>query len=589
MNDERDEIRRRVDLVSLVGSEIPLKRNGKTFKGLCPFHDDRNPSFTVSAETGRYKCWSCGESGDVFTWVMKRRNVDFAEALTTLAKLAGVTLTTRGGPPASQRQEWASAMEDSLAFFRSQLQRSTPALEYCANRNLPKDVLDLWEMGYAPDVGDALASHLKKGGHSLTECKSLFLVDQDARGGYFDKFRGRLMFPIRDERGELVAFGGRLLGTGNPKYINSGDTPLYRKSRVLYGMNLAKVALNKGRQAVLVEGYLDVIACHRAGVTQALASLGTSLAEDHAKLLARWTDEVVILYDSDAAGQKASARAVGILQPEALRVRVALMPEGDDPDTLLNRDGPAGVIAAVKGALLPLDYQLQAIDARLSPDTDQYWVEAVEALADAENHLELDKHLVKLASRYPGFNDPRAAQTALRKQVTLIRRTKKAVHEPGKVGALITTRMVPLAPLHSAEVVVFTAFLTEEHRELAWPFVCKADLFLTARAAALSTAISTGFGDAMPTGPVGNWLHVIEPESARQELDDLIELFHGKNLHQEAILQAVERLHKERMTPRFSDLANKQDDPDAKNEFFLRLVKSKPAYQQIDGPKDSLF
>lgn len=335
-----------------------------------------------------------------------------------------------------------------------------------------------------------------------------------------------------------------------------------------------------------------MIACHRAGVTQALASLGTSLAEDHAKLLARWSDEVVILYDSDAAGQKAAARAVGILQPEAVRVRVALMPAGDDPDTLLNRDGPAGVLAAVRGALLPLDFQIQAIEARLSPQSDEFWVEAVEALADAENHLELDKHLVRLASQYPGFHDPRAAQTALRKQVALVRRTKKAALNQKLVKPVEGTVMATLpilTPLFSAEVVLLAAFLSQELREIAWPYVCQPDLFVTERGANLSRAISEAFHGEIPDGPVPDWLFRIESEAVQEQVGDVLTHFHGQNVNQDVLLAAIDRLRQERQTPRFSRLAEQSEDPEAKNNFFLKLRQIKPDHREIAGPKDSLF
>ncbi|RYG41951.1 DNA primase, partial [bacterium] len=322
VDDPRDEIRRRVDIVDLVGREVPLKKRGKNWLGLCPFHADKNPSFNVSPETGRYKCFACGAGGDVFTWVMERRNVDFPEALQLLAREANVILPERTGPR-EPKVDHNSAMETALAYFREQFERSPLAREYVAGRGMDEATIKTWEMGYAPNVGEALAMYLKRAGISLAVAKEAFLVDEDAGGGYFDKFRGRLMFPIRDERGQLVAFGGRLLTTGHPKYINSGDTPIYRKSRVLYGLNRAREPLGKSRRAVLCEGYLDVIACHRAGVETAVASLGTALAEDQAKLLKRWSDEVVILYDSDDAGRKAALRATDVLVAAGLRVRVA--------------------------------------------------------------------------------------------------------------------------------------------------------------------------------------------------------------------------------------------------------------------------
>ncbi|HZH98329.1 MAG TPA: DNA primase, partial [Fimbriimonadaceae bacterium] len=434
MRDETDEIRARVNIVDLVGSSVNLKKAGKDWKGLCPFHQDRNPSFQVSPQLGRYRCWSCGEHGDIFTWVMKTQNVEFREALEILAKQAGVTLKSKkpSGPDTKPMQ--LSAMEAALQFFRDALIKSPAARAYCERRGISDDVIARWEIGYAPDVGEALANHLKRGGFSLNECKALFLVDQDAGGGFFDKFRGRLMFPIRDERGELVAFGGRLLGDGHPKYINSSDTPLYKKSRVLYGMYRAKDAMRETRTAVMVEGYLDVIACHSAGVTNAVASLGTALSEEHAKLLARWCDGVTILYDSDAAGEKAAGRGIEVLEAEKLRIRVALMPAGEDPDTLLRTAGAAAVQDAVKKGVKPLDYRIRSIEKRLKSDQEEFWNEIAAALATEPLEMERSKHILRLAPTYPDLRDPIEAQKALRRMVTQAARAHKSP-EPANLRA----------------------------------------------------------------------------------------------------------------------------------------------------------
>ncbi|MCH8980224.1 MAG: DNA primase, partial [Armatimonadetes bacterium] len=278
MADERELVRSRIDILDLVGQRVRLKRSGKNWTGLCPFHEDRNPSFSVSPDIGRYKCWSCDASGDVFTWVMETQGVEFREALEILAKQAGVELTRGSRQDHTRRRRMTDAMAVALDFFRDQLQVSQRAREYCKGRGLDDDTLARWDIGYAPDLGEALAAELKKKGCKLSECRELFLVDGNEQIGYGDRFRGRVIFPIRDDQGNLIAFGGRIIGDGRPKYINSSDTPLFSKSRTLYGMHRARDTVRKLRRAVVVEGYLDVIACHRAGVTNAVATLGTSLA-----------------------------------------------------------------------------------------------------------------------------------------------------------------------------------------------------------------------------------------------------------------------------------------------------------------------
>jgi len=589
VTDERDEVRARIDIAELVGREVALKRAGKVYKGLCPFHQDRNPSFTVSAETGRYKCWSCGETGDIFTWVMKRQNVEFGEALRILAKQAGVTLANRSSTPPSVKQAQEAAMDEALRFFRDQLTRSSTAKEYCDGRGLDQSALDGWEIGYAPDVGEALAVHLKKKGFSLGECKNLFLVDQDAGGGYFDKFRGRLIFPIRDERGELVAFGGRVLGQGHPKYINSSDTPLYRKSRVLYGMNRARERLSAQHQAVLVEGYLDVIACHRAGVTNALASLGTSLSEDHAKLLKRWCSEVVILYDSDDAGQKAAERAVKILSAENLRVSVALMPPGDDPDTLLRRVGPAAVQKAVAGGLSPMEYGVQALLQRLSPNQPEFWGEAVTLLAEAPTEMELDRQIVRLAPMYPGLKDSVQAQNALRREVAKMRPNVRTNGNRDR-SSRPRSDASPAAPqLAGAEIVVFHAFLEPQFRPRAWMFARTRDLFVTDAGTRLSEAIATAFPQAAPQGPTSEWLHRIEPEELRQLLSDLTLDLRASRLSDEYVTDAVQKLREMAGDRRLREVREQATGSDEEYQYFLKLKERKPDALAKPKEEDGLF
>lgn len=521
MADETREIRARVDILDLVGQRVSLKRTGKTWKGLCPFHEDRNPSFTVSPETGRYKCWSCGESGDIFTWVMKTQNVEFVEALQILAKAAGVTLSGRAGAKQdpSQRETWQKAMVETLGFFREQLAKSSPAKEYCARRGIPAEVMSAWELGYAPDVGDLLANTLKRKGLPLGECRQLFLVDQDPSGGFFDRFRGRLMFPIRDERGEVVAFGGRILGDGLPKYINSGDTPLFRKSRVLYGLYRAKDALQKERRAILVEGYLDVIACQQAGVAGALASLGTSLTEEHAKLLKRWCDEVVILYDSDEAGQKAARRAIDVLNAEGLRVRVALMPAGEDPDTLLKAGGPAALLRAIQQSVSPIEYEIHELRRKQNPEDEEFWKQAVSILSRGTN-LEFERLAPGLAPLYPDLKDPILAMKALRRDVA---KAKRDLGWAGGAGLMPAAKV--MAPgwgdLLPSELRVFSAILDDSFRATAWPALRDVDLFITSIGRTLAEELVRTFPQGPPEGPPAAWIGEIQPEEVKGLLGDL--------------------------------------------------------------------
>jgi DNA primase len=576
--DERDEIRSRINIVQIVGQEVALKRTGKSYVGLCPFHADKNPSFSVNPDTGRYKCWSCGEAGDVFTWVMKRRNVEFPEAMRILAVEAGVELQERNRTPPSVVEARAAAMEAALGYFREALTKNEAARKYCQGRGIDVEAIASWQIGYAPDAGDALTFYLKKQGISLPLAKELFLVDQDSGGGYYDKFRGRLMFPIRDERGSLVAFGGRILGPGHPKYINSSDTPLYRKSRVLYGLYRAKEALNSKRQAVLTEGYLDVIACHRAGVGSAVASLGTALSEDHAKLLKRWCDEVVILYDQDDAGQRAAEKAIDILESEQIRVRIALMPAGEDPDTLLRKSGPEAVVSAVQNGQLPMDFLIHTLEAQSQLDQPEFWAKVVPLLAKAPNEMELDRHLVRLAPQYPGVKDAKRAIAALRREVNEIRRPQRSAAPVRRRAVSAPERAGP--NLSPAEIIVFRAFLDADYRRSGWLFARQPQLFSSELALALSGAIQRAFASSPPSGPAAEWLHLIEPEELRDSFGLLEEHFHGQLLNVTQVEQAVEKL-RERLTDRkLQEIRTETVDDKDRQAYLLRLRQRRP------NPKD---
>lgn len=512
---------------------------------------------------------------------MKTAHVEFPEALKELAEMAGVELKNRGqAPPPGLREAHRAAMTEAQAFFRECLTRSAPAKEYLERRGIDQATVDTWGLGYAPDSGEALLHRLRQKGHNLTECKALFLIDERERGGYYDKFRGRLMFPIRDERGELVAFGGRVIGEGQPKYINSSDTPLYRKSRVLYGFDRAKDRLIKDRKAILVEGYLDVIACHRADEIGAVASLGTAMSEEQAKLFKRWVDEVTILYDSDAAGQKAAERAVGLLRAEGLRVRVALMPEGEDPDTLLRKAGPAALRRAVEGGLSPLDFAIGQLEARHKPDEEDFWKELVEILAAAPANLEIEKHLDRLSAMYPGLRDPAAARKRLERMVEDLRPKPERRQGPMPPRAPRPAPAPSLEePMNGAEFHIFRAFQEPEFRMFAWMFAKTTFYFETGTAVALSKAIGESFPDAPPSGPIGNWLAQL-PEAHQRTMELLRLDFRGDGLSESVLADSVEALKKRAARRDMLRLRRTDLTLQERQEIFMRLKAMDPDAQK---------
>lgn len=575
MNDDRDEIRRRIDLVDLVSQRVRLKRSGKNYTGLCPFHDDKSPSFYVNPALGRYTCFSCGEKGDVFTWTMKTQGLEFREALQLLADQAGVKLTSYSGPTQdkSEREGWLATMQSALIFYRNELNKSSTAKTYCENRDIPQAVIDEWELGYAPDVREALVSQLKRDGHQLVEAERLFLVQGDQQTGYRDKFFSRLMFPIRDDKGDLVGFGGRVLGDGTPKYINSSDTPLYRKSRVLYGFHKARDRMMKERHAVLVEGYLDVIACHRAGVKEAVASLGTSLAEDHAKLLKRFCDKVTILYDADKAGEKAAMRAVEILGEVGLQCRIALMPQGEDPDTLLRQKGADAVQEAVTKAESPFDFEIRLLESRTGTQTDEFWEQIPLVLAKAPTELDLERHILRLAGQHPAIPNSQAASAALRREVNKHRRAAQKGQKNEELPAAPKLKR-SASSLQKAEQILLVAWLESQTREIVATLLGETELWQTgtARLVAQHLYACESFDDL--------------PEEVQSILIEVDAVIPQQERTPEVIQSAVDRLRVELLTnqikqqeeilmadPTYEQAAQKRKELIAKrNELKRRLT-----------------
>lgn len=570
MPDDVALVRSRIDIVDLVGQRVQLKRAGKHWKGLCPFHADKNPSFQVSAHTGTYRCWSCQAHGDCFTWVMETERVEFGEALRILAKLAGVELTGRREGGRSQREIGERTMEAALLYFREQLEATKVARSYCEARLLDPSALAHWEVGYAPDEGTALATHLRKLELPLAQAKDLYLVDGDAENGYFDRFRGRLMFPIRDGRGALVAFGGRLLGDGQPKYVNSSDTPIFSKRQVLYGLFRAKDAMSRSKRGVLVEGYLDVIACHRAGLEEAVASLGTALSEEHAKMLARWAKDVVILYDADEAGRKAADRAADVLTAAGLRTRVALMPPGEDPDTLLRKAGPEAVRQAADKGLSPLAFRIEQIRQRLRPEDPDFWAEAIEAMAATKDDFEVQKFALHLGAEYPDLRDPATAARLLQRRVVEKRRAQRR-GSSGPEAAVAATGPA----MRTQERTVLRAVLDPAFAPMAWQTIRDPDLFVTRAAHDLAVALGAAFPDKDPQGPPRAWMADALDETVRTALSDL-EMTDLLVLNEDEIKDAIATLRQERARreAQAAKSSATQDD-DALRDLQERLKKLK--------------
>jgi DNA primase len=359
-----DRVKQQADIVRVVGEYVRLKKSGQNFTGLCPFHAEKSPSFAVHPTKQIYHCFGCGVGGDVFKFVMDMEKCPFPESIRIVAEKCGIAVPQareRSPEERKENQQRAALVEMhrvAQAFFTNQLE-GTPegrvARAYLEDRGLDKAAVDQFGIGYAPSGGDVLLRSLKQKYPEklLTESG---LLSRDQSGRMFDRFRRRITFPISNEAGKIVAFGCRALGDDQPKYLNSPETPIYTKSNVLYHLDRAKEALRRSDFAVLVEGYMDAIAVARAGISNVVASCGTSLAEPQIKLLARFTRRVIVNYDPDTAGQTATERSISLLLEQDFEVRVLALPGKADPDKFIREQGAAAYVKVLKQAPPYVDY-----------------------------------------------------------------------------------------------------------------------------------------------------------------------------------------------------------------------------------------
>ncbi len=373
-----DRVREATDLVDLISEVTQVKKSGRSYMAVCPFHQEKTPSMSVDRARGLYHCFGCGKGGDVFDFVRETRGVEFGEALEMLAAKAGITLVRDPAEARKrgQRDSAVAAIREAVEVYHQRLKKSPeagPARSYLRGRGYDVDLIDEWKLGFAGTDWDTLAKALRSGGIDERVIIDAGLGRRGRRGVY-DVFRGRLMFPIHDLRGDPIGFGGRKIDevpretTNNPdaKYVNSADSALYQKSRVLFGLDRARPAMGDDVPAVIVEGYTDVIAMHLAGVTTAVATCGTALGEGHFDLLRRFTDRVVLAFDSDEAGSKAALRSDDLETPFRLDldVRVAVMPDGLDPADLYQDGRLEELVTAVKTARPLLEHRIEREVAR---------------------------------------------------------------------------------------------------------------------------------------------------------------------------------------------------------------------------------
>ena len=433
------EIKYKNPIDDVVSSYVNLKRAGRNLNGLCPFHNEKTPSFTVYTDTSSFYCFGCGAGGDVFGFIRKIENLDYVEAVKKLADRAGVTIPEGDYDDSylKLKNKVYEINKEAARFFHSYLFTSGGkwALDYLLGRGLDVKTIKHFGLGCAPNEWDALLKHLKEKGFRLSDMEQANVITKGKNNGYYDRFRNRVMFPIIEINGKVVGFSGRRHPNEEKggKYVNTSDTPVYKKSKTLFGFNFAKNHCAK--QLLVVEGNMDVVSLHKAGFENTIGTLGTAFTSEQARMIARYTNEIVLGFDSDAAGQKAVARATEVLSDSGLKVRVLAVPDGKDPDEFIKKNGPERFKALLEGAVNEIEYKLfmaaQGIDTSTADGKTKYLNLAAEALATINSPITVDLYAGRLSEQYG------VTKETLVKEVQKIRYAKRKVQKKKEIDAII--------------------------------------------------------------------------------------------------------------------------------------------------------
>lgn len=513
-----DDLRRRADIESTVSSYVSLKRKGKILTGLCPFHNEKTPSFTVYPETQSYYCFGCGNGGDVITFIRNIENLDYMEAVKLLADRHGVSMPQDGYDSglSKKRTEMYGANREAARFFHAKLYspEGRQGLEYFYSRGLTDDTIRRFGLGYAPDSWHDLENYLVSKGYSqqlLYEANILRSTVKNGKRYYYDAFKNRAMFPVIDLRGNVIAFSGRRIhdADSDRKYVNTSDTLVYKKGSNLFALNFAKKS--KSDSIILCEGNLDVISLHQAGFTNAVAGLGTALTEEQAHLLSHYAGEIFICYDSDEAGQKATRKAINILGKTTLKVRIIHMTGGKDPDEIIQKFGAEGFKRCLDSASNDVEFSLLSerskYDISSPAGRSDYLKAAAAVLASLNSPVELDIYISRLSEEFSVNKDAVAAQVKIERE----KRAKKqknefyrevrdsVINQGDKINKVNTQRAKALRAAKAEEILI-ASFMSDPELYRKLESKLTPELFVTDFNRRVFSAISERIKDGRPVG-----------------------------------------------------------------------------------------
>ena len=477
-----DEVLLRTDIESLIGGYVSLRRAGSNLKGLCPFHSEKSPSFTVYPADNSFYCFGCGVGGNSITFVQRAEHMDYPDAIEFLAKRAGITVirderAPRQGEKTFDKARILKMNVDAAKYFHACLFKNTEesraALAYLTDkRALSLSTIKHFGLGFAPNSFSDFSNYMRSRGYTYDELVAGFLCGKSEKGTYYDAFRNRVMFPIIDVSGNVIAFGGRVMDDSKPKYKNSSDTPVYKKSRHLFALNFAR--LNSSESLILCEGYMDVIAMHAAGFTNAVATLGTAITSEQARVMSRYTKKVVISYDSDEAGQKAAARAVKILSDVGLDVTILKVPGSKDPDEYIKTFGKDKFLQVLNESKTPFEYNMDSVLSRYDINIAQDKIKALKELetliSDVYSSAERDIYIGIVSEK---LNVPQSSVKAdveknISKKLTAYKKSESAKARQDMLG--YSDRVNPdyikaPAVAKNEETVLGLLILFPEHRK----------------------------------------------------------------------------------------------------------------------------
>lgn len=524
-----NQVRAAVDIIDVVGEYVQLRKSGRAFLGLCPFHSEKSPSFNVNAERQFFHCFGCGAGGDVFSFLMKLEQLTFPEALHKLAERAGISVPQlqqeEDSPEKWARQAMLAAHQLVSKLYHYVL-TETPygveAMKYLTKRGMSPQTIAEYQIGFAPESWDFVTQFLKKRRFSLDLMTEAGLLAKSDAGKIFDRFRGRVMFPIHDSQGNVIGFGGRSLDGSQPKYLNSPESPLFNKSATLFNLHRARPYIRKRKQALLFEGYVDVISAWQAGFMQGMATLGTALTEQQARILRRNVDSVVLCYDGDSAGQEATNKAIHLLQQAGLVVRVAPLPQGTDPDDYIRQHGAEAFSQQVLLQAMPITaFRLKHLRSQyvIKDETDKTRLiaKAVEIINELESPVERDLYQRQLAEEYSlTLNDLKWESKRVYKQQKSERQRDKvspAWNNSINNGKVTLAKTLPPA-YHTAERMLL--YYMMRNADIATRVQEESSAhFQVDEHDALTAYLYAYYAEGNPEDP-GKFIHYVQDESLKQ-------------------------------------------------------------------------